>query len=404
VQARDLVHEIHTTELRSYRGCRRRWNWAFGEDLQPTSTAVPLEFGIAYHYAMEKMYAPETWGSPRMLIAQFAESAFYDACSAQRKKFNLENERGMSDDEERDYDKLLALGRGMIHWYVMNHLPLDQYTPVFVEEKFQVPILDAYGMQLYCACNKCWMKYAIERCRERPLIVVDAERPTWPGLPVVYEGRVDVIVRDKHGNYWILDWKTTARMMNEDADIVLELDDQITGYIWALRKKLGLAIRGFIYVELKKGFPQPPEEMKVVRLGRSFSVSKQLDTDVDTYVRTVVTRDRAAYDAGLYTDFIEYLRTEGPRFIKHHTVRRTGIQLNNFEVDLLAQAREMINPDTAIYPAPGRFSCGFCAYKEPCLDKNQGGDYQYALQTMYQIKPRYYVLKEATTDHAGVGQ
>jgi hypothetical protein len=357
---------------------------------------------------MEKMYNPETWGSPRMLIAQFAEAAFYDACSAQRKKFNLENERGLSDDEERNYDELLALGRGMIHWYVMNHLPLDQYTPVFVEEKFQVPVLDEHGQQLMCTCDKCWMKFcrfhAPKTTSHMPINLDAPGRENWTGLPVVYEGRVDAIVRDKHGNYWILDWKTTARMMNEDADIVLELDDQITGYIWALRKKLGLAIRGFIYVELKKGYPKPPEEMKVVRLGRSFSVSKNLDTDVDTYMRTVSTRDAGAYKAGLYDEFINYLRTEGSTFIRHHTVRRTLTQLNNFEADLLAQAIEMTDPLTRIYPSPGRFSCGFCAYREPCLDKNQGGDYQYALETMYQIKPRYYVLKEATTDHAGVGQ
>ena len=397
MQVVDLVHEIHTTELRSYRGCRRRWNWAFGEDLQPTRTAVPLEFGIAYHYAMEKMYNPATWGSPRMLIAQFAEAAFYDACSAQRKKFNLENERGLSDDEERNYDELLALGRGMIHWYVMNHLPLDEYVPAFVEEKFQVPITDADGNQLYCKCNKCWMKWHNAHQEQLSFEV-------WVGLPVVYEGRVDAIVRDKHGNYWILDWKTTTRMMNEDADIVLELDDQISGYIWALRKKLGLAIRGFVYVELKKGYPQPPPEMKVVRLGRSFSVSKQIDTDADTYRQTVSTRDAGAYKAGLYDEFIAWLKSEGPTFIKHHKVYRTATQLANFEQDLLDQVLEMINPATRLYKSAGRFSCGFCAYKEPCLDKDQGGDYQYALQTMYQIKPRYYVLREATTDHAGVGQ
>lgn len=395
----DLVHEIHTTELRSYRGCRRRWNWAFGEDLQPIRTAVPLEFGISYHYAMEKMYNPETWGAPRLLIAQFAEAAFYDACSAQRKKYNAENERGMSDEEERNYDELLALGRGMIHWYVMNHLPVDEYVPAFVEEKFQVPITHPDGTPLHCTCDKCHAKWLLA---DEAWLVANGH--TWKGLPVVYEGRVDAIVRDRHGNYWILDWKTTSRMMNEDADIVLELDDQITGYIWALRKKLGLAIRGFIYVELKKGFPQPPPEMKVVRLGRSFSVSKQLDTDADTYTRTVSARDKGAYTAGLYDEYIAYLKAEGPRFINHHTVRRTSIQLDNFESDLLDQAFEMTDPNTRIYPSPGRFSCGNCAYKEPCLDKNQGGDYHYALQTVYQIKPRYYVLREATTDHAGVGQ
>lgn len=350
---------------------------------------------------MEKMYDPETWGAPRMLIAQFAEAAFYDAAQAQRRKFNSENERGLGDEEERNYDELMELGRGMVHWYVMNHLPTDQYVPVFVEEKFQVPILHSDGGPLRCHCNKCWMKFVYAH----NLTGIEAHPdPLWIGLPVVYEGRVDAIVRDKFGSYWILDWKTTTRMMNEDADIVLELDDQITGYIWALRKKLGLAIRGFIYVELKKGYPKPPAENKVSRLGRAFSVSKQQDTDALTFRQTVSHRDADAYKAGLYDEFIGWLQTEGPRFIHHHVVRRTSKQLDNFERDLLDQAFEMTDPTTRIYPSPGRFSCGFCAYKEPCLDKNQGGDYSYQLETMYEIKPRYYVLREATTDHAGVGQ
>lgn len=27
--ARKLVHEVHTSERRSFRGCRRRWDWIF---------------------------------------------------------------------------------------------------------------------------------------------------------------------------------------------------------------------------------------------------------------------------------------------------------------------------------------------------------------------------------------
>jgi hypothetical protein len=399
----DLVHEVHTSELRSYRGCRRRHDWSFNYDLQPKTTAVPLEFGVAFHAGMEAMYNPETWEAPRVLISQFAEAAFYDSCVSQRQKYNQQVDRGMDNDEERDYDKLVALGRGMIHWYVEKHLPIDEFVPIYVEEKFRVPITYLDGTPLMCKCDKCWMKYALYRTRELPLIVVDAERPTWTGLPVVYEGRVDVIVRDKYGNYWILDWKTTIRMMNEDSDVILELDDQIVGYVWALRRKLGLNIRGFKYVELKKGFPEPPKQNVHVRLGRAFSVSQSQDTDVDTFVQTVKMRDTQAYNGGLYDEFIGWLRVEGPKFIQHHTVRKTEVQLDNFAKNMLGTVLEMINPATALYPSPGRFSCGFCGYREPCLDKESGGDYQYALDTMYEVKPRYYALREATTDHKGIG-
>jgi hypothetical protein len=387
-----LVHEIHTTELRSYRACRRRWDWAFNQNRQAVKTAVPLEFGIAFHRAMEAMYNPETWGAPRTLIAQFAEAAFVDECRRQKSAWERATDKYGADDEERDYDKLVALGRGMISWYVQNHLPVSEFVVVAVEVSFQVPVLDENGVQLRCKCDVCWMKYKIVTTDP------DYRYNGWNGLPVVYEGRVDAIIRDKWGNHWILDWKTTARMMSEDSDVVLELDDQITGYVFALRKALGLAIRGFKYVELRKAFPEPPTKNKVTRLGKSFSVSKQQPTDYDTFVRTVRVEDKAAYDEGLYDDYIEWLQAEGTRFIEVHTVYKTETQLANFHQELIWQAREMTNPDLYLYKSPGRFACGYCAFREPCLDKDQGGDYQYALNTMYEVKPRYYALQAASTD------
>jgi hypothetical protein len=402
VQVEDLVHEIHTTELRSYRGCRRRWHWSFGLDLQPNKTLSVFEFGIAFHKGMEAMYNPETWGAPRQLIAQFAEAAFFDEAQRQKKGFYALSDKGLGDDEERDYDQQLELGRGMIHWYVTNHLPLKEFVPVYVEVKFQVPITNPQGDQLYCVCDKCWSKQK-HHWVSNNISVSDDDRAAWPGLPVVYEGRIDAIVRDKFGDYWIVDWKTTIRMMNEDADVILELDDQVSGYVWALRRKLGLNIRGFRYIELKKGYPKPPQELKVVRLGRSFSISQSQDTDVETFRRTVQQRDNAAYTAGLYDDYISWLASEGPRFLNDHKVYKRPVQLDNFGVHLYEQAVEMINPDLPLYPSPGRFSCGFCGYREPCLDKEQGGDYQYALDTMFEVKPRYYVLREASTDKKGIG-
>lgn len=398
----ELVHEIHTTEMRSFRACRRRWDWSFRENLQPNKTAVPLEFGIAFHKAMEKMYDPKTWGAPRTLIAQFAEAAFFDECSRQKKAYYDQIGNYLDEDKERDYDSLVRLGRGMIYWYVQNHLPVADWTVVAVEQKFQVPVLDPYtGKQVYCKCQICrlkWIHARAEGLAPNAIVITAKEFEEWPGLPVVYEGRVDAIVRDRFGDHWVLDWKTTSRMMNEDSDVVLELDDQVTGYVWALRQKLGLAIRGFKYVELRKGFPEPPTKLKVVRLGRSFSVSQNQITDVETFIQTVSREDKGAYEAGLYAEYINWLKTEGTKFIHVHTVYKSEQQLSMFTYESWEQVMEMTDPELRMYKSPGRFSCGFCAYREPCIDKDQGADYQYGLKTLYQIKPRYYALAAASTD------
>jgi hypothetical protein len=57
----ELCHEIHTSERKSFRACRRRWDWLFRGHYYPVETAKPLEFGIAYHKAMEVWYNPDTW-------------------------------------------------------------------------------------------------------------------------------------------------------------------------------------------------------------------------------------------------------------------------------------------------------------------------------------------------------
>jgi hypothetical protein len=348
---------------------------------------------------MEAMYNPETWGAPRTLIAQFAEAAFRQECAKQRSNYLRVTARyGPDEEKERDYDKLVELGIGMIYWYVNEQLPVADFTVVKVEETFQVPILDEFGQQLMCKCDLCWKKYCHAEAEKVAPNAITLMRRDFEGLPVVFEGRIDIILRDKWGNYWIGDWKTTARMMTEDADIILEIDDQVTGYVWALLRKLNLAIRGFKYIELRKGYPEPPQKLKVTRLGRQYSVSQSQTTDVDTYIATVKEGDKAAYEAGLYNEFIAWLKDEGSRFIETHTIYKSAAQLDMFQKELLEQAREMIDPATARYKSPGRFACSGCAFQQPCIDMDQGGDFKYALDTMFEIKPRYYVLNASSTD------
>jgi hypothetical protein len=204
-------------------------------------------------------------------------------------------------------------------------------------------------------------------------------------------------MRDANDGYWVVDWKTTMRMMGEESFFGLELDDQVASYCWALRVGLGLNIRGFQYVELRKAAPEPPVENKTIRLGRKYSVSKNQPTDFQTYKQTVMVGDPNAYKAGLYNEFLEWLERDGTKFIATHKIYKRPDALHNIGHNIYLQAREMIS-DPAIYPSPGRFTCSWCAFQGPCIDRQTGNDYQYAIDTMYEIKPRYYELVESNTD------
>lgn len=405
-----LTHSIHTSERRSFRGCRRRWDWISRQFYYPRVTARPLEFGVAFHEAMEKAYENRLglWEDPNpKATLAVALAAFRKVVRAQRAKY-IELNGGIDDTVDADYRDRVAVGEGMLKYYFGKLYPeidvLEDGTrirPIKVEIKFEVPIPG----NLWCKCDHCWR----QQCKyweSQTLTPYPIKgRGVWKGLPVTFGGRLDILWEDEYGRYWIGDWKTAMRLSGIDvSDDYLEMDDQITGYVAALRS-LGIDVVGFIYMELKKAVPDEPEPLKVVRLGRRFSVSKDLNTTADLYRATVEENDPGAYSMGLYDDFIGYLKTDGPKFHYRHEVQRNDAECDEFWRIIEMEARDMTNASLPIYPNAGRFHCrGFsafsgCAFFDVCLGKNRGEDVSYGLETMFDKRDRHYwETAEPTTD------
>lgn len=372
-----MPHEIHTSERKSFRGCRRRWNWIFRDNWYPKVTAKPLEFGVAYHKAMEVFYDPKTWDWPIHIRIALSQKAFHDTCEAQRKAFlALEDAAYLEDEAQEDYDERLELGKGMLAYYAQQVQRTDhRFKPVKVELSFAVPIINPEtGNQLRCF---------IPNCRQHG--------PEDNG--VVFAGRVDMLAEDEHRDYWIFDWKTAARL-SVDNDEFLYLDDQIGSYVWALGKELQLPIRGFIYHEQKKGFPQDPVENKVLRLGRRYSVNKQQDTDYQTYLDCVMKNDPHAFNMALYDDMLDWLQAEGPQFFHRYQIHKSQHELQEIGKNIYLEACDILDPGLRLYPNAGRFSCGWCAFRQPCMGVNQGEDYNYTLKTMFDQREHHYWIRE----------
>jgi hypothetical protein len=392
-----LVHEIHTSERRSFRACRRRWDWLFRQNYYPITTAKPLEFGVAYHEAMEVFYNPDTWDMDREVVGSLAIQKFVDTCEKQRKAALAATGMNYLDpDIQEDYDERVELGRGMLKYFFEQvHPKVDMHwKPVKVEIAFMVPIPNPETGEafIWCTCDTChekWLKHPDH----------GVSGYLWVGLPVVYAGRIDALGEDANGDYWIIDWKT-ARSLSTDHDEFLYLDDQIGSYVMAL-KMLGINVRGFIYHEQKKGFPKAPPKNKQARLGRMFSVAKNQDTDYETYKATVEAEDQQAYAAGVYDEFLEWLKAEGPQFFKRTQIHKSDEELVSTRYNIGLEALDMIDPGLRIYPSAGRFGCNFCAFRQPCLEKNAAGDYQYALDTMFERRQHYYIRNEPSTESKG---
>jgi hypothetical protein len=323
----------------------------------------------------------------------------------------------ISPEMSADYKDRVDLGVKMLTYYFTKVAPKQHagLKPVKVEIKFEVPIMNPYtGKQdLWCKCDHCfrqWQKSEYGQAHHQQymddgLYEYGPYKEYWGGLPVTFGGRIDALFEDAEGNLWIVDWKTAARLSGtETSDEYLWNDDQISGYVAALRL-IGIRVIGFIYAEIKKAVPEEPEPLVRRRLGRLFSVSKSMNTDWKLYQETVEQNDPEAFEAGLYNEHIEYLQAEGPAFHSWHPVFRNDDQCKNALANLWMEAKEMVNPDLNIYPNQGRFHCkgfgnfGGCAFWDACLGKERGEDFQYTLDTMFdKLDRHYWEDAPATTD------
>lgn len=366
----EVTHQIRTSERRSFRGCRRRWTWAYVEGFAPIEEPVPLEFGRAFHVAMETIYEPSTWDTtnPEQKL-HAAKEAFKNECELQRVSYMVATGIKRLDREQRDdYDERIKLGCGMLDYFVRNvHTKADAwFRPVKVEVEFDVPITNKFGDDLRC--------YNSPACGQ--------VHPQ--GAKVTHGGRVDIIVEDIiYGGYWAGDWKT-AKDLRASQDM-LEFDDQICTYCWALRDKLRIDIRGFFYFEIRKAFPEPPKRLARVRSGCAFSQDKRMPTTADVYEACVSEEDTSAYLNGFYDDFLNWLRTskDAARFHQYFKIPKTATELKNIGINVAEEAADMISNGLRIYPSVGRFSCPTCAYKAPCQLRFNDSDYQYTLDTMF---------------------
>jgi hypothetical protein len=375
------AHEVHGSVIKSFQGCRLRHHWEFEEGWSPLQTPAPLEFGGAFHRAMEVLYNPETWHLPLVDLYRRAKAVFIEVCLEQKARYlELVGQYVLDREQEVDYEARIELGCGMLR-KVARSMDRKNFTPILVEQEAFVPVLDPITRQvLHCKCSDCWNKIDWDNEEENP--------NGWSGLPVLYGIRIDAALKDKDGGFWIVDWKTAAQLLKDQT--VLELDGQIGTYSWVLADQMGLDFRGFYYVQIYKGFPRIPKRLAVSRLGRQFSISRSQRTDYTTAKKTFEKLDPEAYKEGLYSEYLDWLNDEGPKFIKWFKVYKTPHQLGVIGQDLALAIRDMIDPHD-IYPNPGRH-CQWCPFQLPCLER-QSGDATAILESQFEKLPLYYIVE-----------
>lgn len=349
---------IRTSDRAAFRRCRTRWDFTSKIRLnyEYVAGAEALDFGTAIHAAMEVFYDPARWDDPRSIVEAESTLAFQRHMEDWKSRLKKANQWDLNSEKWFEHE---ALGLGVLKHYYDNISVEDTvWEPLMVEQEFEVPIPVPQGET---------PPPPFDKDSEENLVA-------WlvgPGytVPVVYQGRIDLIMRHKETDkIYVWDHKTRKKFDSYDH---YELDTQCSSYVWAMKRILGVDIAGVIFQDIRKNFPKPPRELKSGKLSKD----KSQETTPKLY-RAAITE--LGLDPTEYSDFLAELEAIGKEYIRRIQVDRSDKELEIIERHIYHEALDMLN-DPSIYPNPDAFNCGNCAFREPCIMRQDGSDWQWHL-------------------------
>lgn len=312
---------IHVTERQTFKACRRQWKYQYQEHLVPIrEESGALWVGRGVHYALAAYYRKE------------------DALAALDEWLGIKlAERAEATNNAPLDEKLseaITLMKGMVERYIEYAKQNDTWEVVAVEQPFSVKIPTTHGR---------------------------------------LEGTLDMVVR-RNGRLWVVDHKTFAQFADPDQ---LELDDQMTAYLWLVKQIFHETPAGAIYNQLRKALPRQP---MLLASGTRLSKDKSIDTTPEIYLQAILDH---GFDPDDYQDILEKISAN--KFFHRELIARNPSELKNFERNLIDEYRQMTTKNAPLYPSPSR-DCLWCDYRNLCKSENENGDTQSLKDRLFQVQ------------------
>lgn len=233
----------------AFRNCRKRYQWRYVEELVPLERNPNLRFGSLIHECLEFWHR---WDNRANRLNRLRSIMDYiDAACIQR----THDRR-----TQADWHLALAMMTGYAETY-----PEEEFEVVDLEKKFEGPIINP-----------------VTRAQSRSFIMA---------------GKVDGIVRQPDGRYFLLEHKTASNI-NGDYLERLWTDFQIRLYAWYVRETLDIPVAGIIYnilgkAKLQQGQGETELEFEARRdaliakskTGKSSAKRKMPESDADFQAR-----------------------------------------------------------------------------------------------------------------------
>lgn len=329
---------IHTSDRKTFKDCRRKWDLSsrIRQNLAPKKVNDKLWLGSGVHYSLEHYY-----GNDEGLISSFNDWADQEVMRMKEEQNGLWQEQQDMLKEQRE------LGIGILEHYkkfAKKEDPKYFEKVIETEVSFEVPIYNNKGNRTHG----------------------------------VYRGTYDGIVQDSDGFYWLLEHKTASRISTDH----LPLDEQVVSYMWAAQQEYGIELEGVIYNILLKKIPTKPRELK----SGGLSKAKNIKTTYNVYVNALKEHYNGSENVPWeeYESILDHLKDKDNEFFWRKKLTKTQEEINDIGRRIYQEYKDMTDPNLSIYPRPSRDCIWKCDFREVCIAMNQGADYQYMLDTMYE--------------------
>lgn len=204
----------------------------------------------------------------------------------------------------------------------------------------------------------------------------------------IYRCRVDMLIRDEFGDYWIVDHKTHKRLPNMSFRL---LDAASPLYIWCVREN-GYDVKGFIWNYVKVKAPTVPklvDQKRTPRLSRT-----AIETDYPTFLRALKEYD---LDLNEHRGQLKLLRSQrferdavqSSPFFRRDTLEKDDAMIARVLAASMKTRDRMHGYEWDATDAVERTvdrSCEYwCAFTDLCTTELLGGDSERLRRQLYRV-------------------
>ena len=325
---------IRPWERRLFLRCRRAWDLAAHErrSHEPALPAAVVDLDQAVKDALAVYYFPGMWDWSRAIVAPLATEAFAKALRTGRADYEAATGAPLDERAAARWEADFAAGQRLLPAYYAWAGGLDAWSTVQVETLFDVIVPDPDGPPGH------------------GLLAAD-------GRGVLYRVRIDLVVVDDQGRYWLMEHRLRPGAWTELDDLLL--DDAALTRSWAWELGFLATVAGTIHNELR--LPEPgepgPEDT-----APAFALHEEIDVG-----------SRVA------------LRDSGPWF-RRTKIPRTRPEIEGAGRRVAEQSRLMTAAGIEPYPTPSATTCPPCEFRAPCLAMMAADDPEPVLRAGY--RPR----------------